>query len=173
MDIYCNDLKICQAVPVLDRKFEWTVGRKFDGTSLSPGVYGINVESWDFDSFHYTPVTLVNKIPKFPLRPFIERIPLRKAPGCPMCFQIDPRELKFDPMSVKEPITIVITRGRHIFAKLGKFGPKLALPGQVLVRLDEEQHKFIKNRRHGFELRVISADGKILHQQAVQLEIVR
>jgi hypothetical protein len=156
-------------VPVISDQFEWTVGKKRDGSYLSPGTYGISLENIDCDRGVGT-VKLA--FPKLRIPRFIERIPLHKVPGCPMCFQIDPRELKFDPVDV-EPVRIVIARGRHIFAKLGNFGRGLALPGPVRIRLDQQNHDFIMNRQPGFELRVISADGRILHQQAIQLEIMK
>lgn len=171
-EVFCGETVISPPVLVREGQFEWMVGTKVRGVDIVPGDHQITLESLDYDCLNGPHVTLSYLIPHFHIKRFIEKIPLHKIPGCPMCFQIDPRELKFEPVD-QEPVTIEIVRGRQVLARLGKFGRGLALPGLVRIVFDQESHGFLMKRRQGFELRIISAQGKIIHQQAIQLEIAR
>ncbi len=170
-EVFCGETVISPPVLVRDGQFNWTVGTKVRGVDIVPGSQQITLESLDYDCLNGPHVTLAYLIPRLPMKRFIERIPLHKDPGCPKCFRINPAEFRFDPPD--KPVTLEIVRGNSLFARLGKFGRGLALPGPVLVRLDEETHKLVLGRQKGFELRVLAADGSILQQQPVGLEIAK
>jgi hypothetical protein len=158
-------------VQVNDNQFEWTVGKKKDGTYLSPGTYDISLENIDCDR-GVGLVTLSILKPPLPIWKVVSKLPIYKDPGCPMCFHLNPGDLKFDPAD-QGPVILEIVRGSQVLARLGRFGRGLAVPGPVQITLDQEGHGLLMRRQQGFELRILSARGAILHTQAIQLELAR
>jgi hypothetical protein len=170
--IFCADSFISPPVPVLDREYTWTVGKKDDGSYFAAGTYPITLESDDYDALGGPNITIKVLAFKIPGKRFFRKIPLHKIPDCPMCFRLDPNELGVDSRDFMEPVTILIVRNGRTVAKLGRFGAGLALPGSVKITLERQHVGLIRNRQPGFEVHILSAKGKILQQHAVQLEII-
>ncbi len=169
--IFCGESFISPPVPVLDGEYSWKAGRKDDGTYLAVGTYPITLESDDYDALSGPSVTLTPPEFRAPIRRFMEKVPLHRVPGCPTCFRIDPRELKIDPQSVSEPLTILIVLDGRTLASLGRIAPGRALPDPLTFKLGKTECDLLLGGRAGFEVLLQSPAGRIALRRALQLEV--
>lgn len=177
-DVYPQDLiVVCGPagyighVPATSDQFLWKVGKLEDGTSIAPGNYKINYECSDYFSYDGPNISLVSfKLPNFHL--LKTKIWIDKIPGCPMCFKLDPAQIKFDP---EGPLVfdVELLRNGVVLAKLGRFGTRLAVPGPVKFTMEQETSGKMMRQKANYKLRFLSTEGKILHEQAVQVEIAK
>lgn len=174
--VYCGENPISPPISTLAGSFTWTVGQKHDGTTIPDGRYQIVIESDDHDEFGPY-INLESRRLKFHKgmipRYAVSKVPIIPIPHCPRCFKIDPVKLKINPEFLTGPVTVEIMQGNRLVAKLGKFSPGKAMPGPVQIKLTKEQKLAIKNRQAGYRLRILSADGRVLQENAVQLVVTR
>jgi hypothetical protein len=92
----------------------------------------------------------------------------------PGCFFLDTGKLDLKLAGLASVEVELVHKG-EVLARLGRFGPGFALPGQVKIVLNEPAARQTLRPilLAGYELRFLSPQGKSLFQQAVQLETTR
>ncbi|MCJ7525798.1 MAG: hypothetical protein MUP71_11365 [Candidatus Aminicenantes bacterium] len=169
--IICCGLNYIGRAPATSDQFLWQVGKREDGTFIAPGSYRIGYECSDYFSSGGVQINLFSfKMPLFRL--LKTKIWIHKIPDCPMCFKLDPAQIKFD---TDGPLVtdVELLRNGVLLAKLGRFGPRLAVPGPVKFNMEAESSRMKMRQKASYKLRFLSTKGKILHEQAVQVEIAK
>jgi hypothetical protein len=158
---------ISPPVPVTQGSWVWTVGRKHDGTYLSPGTYEITLESPDYDALNGPMITIIAL--QLIIRPYPKKVQIIKILDCPMCYRLDPRqfELKMEGLDL---VSIEVVRGRRVLARFSRFAPGKPAPPPAKITLTKEDLRLIKQKRQAFTVLVKSTKGQVLLKQAVQLE---
>jgi hypothetical protein len=80
-----------------------------------------------------------------------------------MCFQFDPGQVKID-----EPVIIEIAGGNKILARW-KAGKQRASADPIKIIFDRESFRLLDQRKAGFELRILTEEGKILQKRNIRL----
>ncbi len=168
-DLYCGMDVISPLVPVMQNSWVWTVGRKHDGTYLSPGTYEITLESPDYDALNGPMITIIAL--ELKIRPYPKKVQIIKIPDCPMCYRLDPRQFELK-MEGFDLVTIEVVRGRRVLARFrfSRFAPGKSVPPPAKITLTKEDLRLIKQKKQAFTVLVKSAKGQVLLKQAVQLE---
>jgi hypothetical protein len=164
-DVYCGSYVISPPVLVTQGHFDWTVGRKADGTYIPAGTYEITIESLDYDALNGPNITIN------PLRLNLDRfnkLLIGKIPDCPMCYGLPLKQFELE---VLFPFTLELFRGQRRLGVLGKFAPGRLLRGNAKIVLERSDLLLIQKGEAGFELRAIIEDGKLLQTKALALEI--
>jgi hypothetical protein len=157
-------VQIASPAPIVGNQFVWTVGRKFDGTWLTPGTYEITIESDDYDELSGPNVTIFVFDFK---REFLRRkIELPKIPDLPQGYFFDPRAIELE-MEGLESVRIELAQNGKRLADLGRFGRGVFGSGPAKIQLDPRS---IQNPT-GFELLVYSTNGKMLLKQAIEVAL--
>jgi hypothetical protein len=158
-------------VPVINDQFVWQVGKMNNGSTAPARDYLLDAESNDFHACHELNIKLIHALGNFHL--LVKKIWIDKIPDCPMCFKLDPAQIKFD--GAGPPIVDVeLLRNGVVLAKLGRFGERRAAPGPVRIVLEQETRSgMIRRLQPKYELRFLSTKGEILHQEAIELEIAK
>jgi len=165
--VYCGVDVISPPVPVTQDSFVWTVGRKHDGTYLSPGTYEITIESPDHDALNGPMITIIAL--QLIIRPYPKKVQIIKILDCPMCYRLDPRQFELK-MEGPDFVSIEVVRGRRVLARFSRFAPGKSVPSPAKITLTKEDLRLIKQKRQAFTVLVKSAKGQVLLKQAVQLE---
>ncbi|GEM_PF-1896366 len=160
-------------VPVVNDQFAWKVGKLRDGSVAAPGDYRLSAEQNEYWNCNEVSIKLVKGLigPIFRLN--VLKIWIDKLPDCPMCFSLDPKQIKFDS---EGPLVfdVELLRNGVVLAKLGRFGPRLAVPGPVKIVLEQEPRgRMMKRLPPKYELRFLSTKGEVLHREVIQLEMAK
>jgi len=170
--VVCGPAGYIGTVPATSDQFLWQVGKLDDATSIAPGNYKINYECSDYFSYDGPSISLVSLMsPKFHL--LKSKIWIDKIPDCPMCFTLNPAQIKFDG---EGPLIfdVELLRNGVLLAKLGRFGERRAAPGPVKIVLEQEPRSgMIRRMQPKYELRFLSTKGEVLHKEAIELEIAK
>ena len=170
--IYKDDNSFAEyiaSVPVVNDQFVWMVGKMYDGSFAPAGNYiltGEQNEYWRCNDVNIKLTGLVKPL----FRLFMEKIWLDKIPDCPMCYRLDPRQVKFDRGDLLW-VDVELLRNGAVLTKLGRFGPRLAAPQPVTINLEQKMAARKMKAADKFELRFLSPKGEIVHRQAIQLEV--
>jgi hypothetical protein len=159
--IFCGSSQIGTPVPAIQNMFDWTVGRKSDGTWLPAGTYEITLESLDYDALNGPSIQIYFLVfkPDFLHRP----LEFKKNPECPMCYSFDPRLMEIE-MEGLDLVRLELWQSGRKLADLGKFVGGKAQSGPVKFQLDSR----IGRQETGVELRAFSSRGALLLNQKMQ-----
>ncbi|MCU0236794.1 MAG: hypothetical protein MUC72_06880, partial [Acidobacteria bacterium] len=124
------------SVPVVNDQFVWQVGKAKNGSVAPAGNYRLTGEQNEYWHCNDVQIRLLSQILP-PFRPHLEKIWINKLPDCPMCFSLDPKQIKFDG---EGPLVfdVELLRNGVLLAKLGRFGERRAAPGPVKIVLEQE-----------------------------------
>jgi len=168
--IFCGEQRISPDLAVTADDFAWTIGRRHDGTTMAPGDYEITIESLDYDALNGPQIRIAfPALPGFKL--LNNRIRVDKIPDCPMCYRLDPGQIKFD-AGGPVVVDVELLRNGVVLARLGRFGPRLGAPGPVKIILKRESGGQMR-RQSSYELRFLSAKGEVLHREAIRFAMAR
>ena len=153
--------------PATQDSFTWTVGAKMDGTIAEPGPYYLDLEAADYQ---YTKTVNVH-LYKLTITPWVKLKIIASRPGY---YYLDTNQFNLE-LAGLPAVEVELVRGQEVLAKLGKFGPGLPLPGLVTVMLKEPAlgRSPQPNLQAGYELRILSPQGKNICQQPVQIKKVK
>ncbi len=161
------------SVPVVNDQFVWQVGKAYTGSVAPAGSYRLSGEQSEYWQCNDVPIRLLSRT-RPPFRLHVEKIWINKFPECPMCFKLDPAQIKFD---TEGPliVDVELLRNGVVLAKLGRFGPRLAVPGPVQFTLKQPAARggMMMQRPANFKLRFLSVKGEVLHEQAVEVEVAK
>lgn len=157
--VFCGSAIISPPTPVKSKVFNWTAGKKADGSWMAVGNYEITIENDDYDALTGPVIHLIRLI----IPPWLKTLDLAKVPNCPGCFDFDPRLNKLDFEGLNQ-VRLEVWSGNRRLADLGSFRGGAARPGAV--RFD-----FGKARPAGgqVELRVLTEQGELLLAEKIQL----
>lgn len=168
-----SDLSVADyiaSVPVVDDQFVWQAGRMKNGSIAPTGSYlltGEQNEYWQCNDVHFKLISLARPL----FRLFMEKIHLDKIPDCPMCYRLDPRQIKFDRGDLPW-VDVELLRNGVVLAKLGRFGPRSVIPAPVKIVLGQASAgKLVRRQMDKYELRFLSPKGETVHRQAIPLEL--
>jgi len=160
------------SVPVVNDQFVWKVGKMYDGSNAPAGNYRLTGEQSEYWQCNDVNITLLG-LRRPPFRLYAKKLLLHKFPDCPMCFKLDPAQIKFDgegPLVVD----VELLRNGVLLAKLGRFGERRAAPGPVRIVLEQETRSgMIRRMQPKYELRFLSPKGEVLHKEAIEFEIAK
>ena len=147
-------------------------GKLKNGSVAPPVFIGSPREQTNIGNATMCPSGLLSRNPRPPFRLHVKKIWINKFPDCPMCFKLDPAQFKFDP---EGPLVfdVELLRNGVVLAKLGRFGPRLAVPGPVKFTMEQETSGKMMRQKANYKLRFLSTEGKILHEQIVEVEIAK
>ncbi len=159
------------SVPVVNDQFVWKVGKMYNGSMAPAGNYRLTGEQSEYWQCNDVNIKLIHAFARYRLR--VNKIWIDKFPDCPMCFKLDPAQIKFDG---EGPLIfdVELLRNGVLLAKLGRFGERRAAPGPVKIVLEQEPRSgMIRRMQPKYELRFLSTKGEVLHKEAIELEIAK
>ena len=157
--IMCGPYEVAYPVKVKDSKFAWQVGRKRDGSFMPPGDYDIRFDLLSGP----TQIKIINARPPRPVFHISNTYLVNRFPGCPMCFQFNPGQIRID-----EPVIIEIARGDKILARWNA-GGRSVVQGPIKIIFDAFSFRLLDQGTAGFMLRILSPEGKILETKPIRL----
>jgi len=169
--IYLGTQLIADHCKKKDGSFNWTVGQLKDGSSVPLGHYSIVLESLDGDAFGGQFIIIAMP----PLLLKIRELAIIPLPDdCPMCYQVDLREIKTLIKSTRERFHLKLYSNNRLAANLGQFGGGSSLPDFSKIKIPGKGRKLTRTSKGlVYELKLFDSSGKLVETQKVNLVMER